>query len=232
MGNTRCAAVPPGGRVPGHTDAAIRGRRSADATTIDDILKSAREEFAANGFDSAKVDAICRGANVSRQLLYYYFGSKSGLYSIILEEAARDTSDLIDSGRYDQFSPRTALAGFIRDMFRDYVERPQIVKMTIDEAQHNFTHVGKQSLLAQVLRKLISDVLASIIARGIASGDFRSDADPDKLFWVIYSLVTTWFAYFPLVSIVSSVNEGSELGFEEWCDNSIEFVLASVSGRP
>ena len=75
-------------------------------------------------------------------------------------------------------------------------------------------------------------MLTGIIARGIASGDFRSDADPDKLFWVIYSLVTTWFAYFPLVSIVSSVNEGSEMGFEEWCDNSIEFVLASVSGRP
>ncbi len=216
----------------GHSDCAetaVRGRRPADATTIADILQSAKEEFAANGFDGARVDTICRGAHVSRQLLYYYFGSKSGLYSVILEEAARDTYALVSAARYDLLPPPLALSQFIKDLFRNHVERPQIVKMTIDEAQHNFIHVGKKSPLSAVLRMLIDDVLADILERGRASGDFRNDLDPDSVFWVIFSLVTTWFAHFPLVSLVSQAGKGKDVNADTWCENSIRFVLASLS---
>ncbi|WP_068070501.1 TetR/AcrR family transcriptional regulator [Novosphingobium lentum] len=211
---------------------ATRGRRTSNATTIADILCAAKEEFASHGFDGTTVDAICRRAKVSKQLLYYYFGSKSDLYTLILKEAADNTSQFIGCTDYHALPPEAALKQFMTNFFREFVERPQIAQMTIDEAQHNFVHVGKASPLATVLRTLIDEVLGQIVARGRSDGSFRADLEPDRLFWIIYSLVTTWFAHSPMILLVSRTREGAEMDAAAWRANSIDFVLAAISRKP
>lgn len=211
--------------------ASIRGRRTSNATTIADIVNAAKEEFTAHGFDGTTVDSICRRAKVSKQLLYYYFGSKSDLYTIILKEAAEKTAAFIGCTEYAALAPEDALKQFVKNMFREFIERPQIVRMTIDEAQHAFVHVGKASPLTAVLRTLIDDVLRPIVNRGCAEGVFRADCDADQLFWAIHSLVTTWFAHSPMISLVTRARTGSDMDAEAWQDSSSEFVLAAVRMR-
>lgn len=220
--------MPTSGECHPVQSASIRGRRTSNATTIADIVDAAKDEFAARGFDGATVDSICRRAKVSKQLLYYYFGSKSDLYTIILKEAAEKTSALIGSNEYAALAPDEALKQFMQNMFREFVERPQIAQMTIDEAQHAFAHVGKTSPLATVLRTLIDEVLGPIVQRGRADGSFRADCDVDQLFWAIYSFVTTWFATSPMVSLVTRTRTGADMDAAAWRMNSIEFVLAAV----
>lgn len=210
---------------------AIRGRRTANATTIADIVEAAKEEFSAHGFDGTTVDSICRRAKVSKQLLYYYFGSKSDLYTIILKEAAEKTAAFIACTDYAALAPEEALRQFMHNMFREFVERPQIVRMTIDEAQHAFAHVGKTSPLAAVLRTLIDEVLRPIVERGCAEGIFRADCDADQLFWAIHSLVTTWFAHSPMISLVTRRRTGADLDAAAWRASSTEFILAAVRRR-
>lgn len=209
-----------------------RGRRTSNATTIADILDAAKAEFATHGFDGTTVDSICRRAKVSKQLLYYYFGSKSDLYSLILQEAAENTSVFIASTEYHALPPETALRHFIENFFREFEDRPQIAQMTIDEAQHNFAHVGKASPLATVLRRLIDEVLGGIVERGRSSGVFCGECDADRLFWIIFSLVTTWFAHSPMVLLVSRARVGGEMDAATWRANSIDFVLAAIAKRP
>jgi len=48
------------------------------------ILDAAEVEFAAKGFDGARVDAIAARAGVNKALLYYYFKSKDGLLETLL----------------------------------------------------------------------------------------------------------------------------------------------------
>ncbi|MBA4353612.1 MAG: hypothetical protein C0409_02860 [Novosphingobium sp.] len=220
--------MPTSGECHSVQSASIRGRRTSNATTIADIVNAAKDEFAARGFDGATVDSICRRAKVSKQLLYYYFGSKSDLYTIILKEAAEKTAALIGSNEYAALAPDEALKQFMQNMFREFVERPQIAQMTIDEAQHAFAHVGKTSPLATVLRTLIDEVLGPIVQRGRADGSFRADCDVDQLFWAIYSFVTTWFATSPMVSLVTRTRTGADMDAAAWRLNSIEFVLAAV----
>ncbi|MDT0509597.1 TetR/AcrR family transcriptional regulator [Novosphingobium sp. MMS21-SN21R] len=210
---------------------AIRGRRASNATTIADIVDAAKEEFSAHGFDGTTVDSICRRARVSKQLLYYYFGSKSDLYTIILKEAAEKTAAFIACTEYAALAPEEALKQFMHNMFREFVERPQIVRMTIDEAQHAFAHVGKTSPLAAMLRTLIDEVLRPIVERGCAEGIFRADCDADQLFWVIHSLVTTWFAHSPMIALVTRTRTGADLDAAAWRASSTEFVLAAVRRR-
>src|SRR5678816_3024118 len=50
------------------------------------ILRVAREEFAARGFAATRVETLARKARVNKALLYYYFGSKLGLYKHIIHD--------------------------------------------------------------------------------------------------------------------------------------------------
>jgi len=51
------------------------------------ILTSASAEFANKGYDGARVDEIVRRSKVSKNLIYYYFGSKEALFIAVLEAA-------------------------------------------------------------------------------------------------------------------------------------------------
>ena len=48
------------------------------------LLAAARQEFSAKGIAGARVDAIAERAGVNKQLVYYYFGSKDGLFRELL----------------------------------------------------------------------------------------------------------------------------------------------------
>jgi AcrR family transcriptional regulator len=66
----------------------------SDTSPIEDsararILDAAVQEIAQHGFAAARVDAIARAAGVNKQLIYYYFESKSGLREAVLVEMVR-----------------------------------------------------------------------------------------------------------------------------------------------
>src|SRR2546426_7354198 len=52
------------------------------------IVAAAREEFSRRGFDGARMDQIARRAAVNKQLLFYYFHSKRGLFTAVLARGA------------------------------------------------------------------------------------------------------------------------------------------------
>lgn len=60
------------------------GERQRDAErTKGRLLDAALDEFAAHGFDGARVAAIAANAGVNKQLVSYYFGGKEGLYQAL-----------------------------------------------------------------------------------------------------------------------------------------------------
>jgi TetR/AcrR family transcriptional regulator len=52
------------------------------------ILQAAIREFSAHGLAGARTDAIAQLAKVNKALLYYYFKSKTALYTAAMEEAS------------------------------------------------------------------------------------------------------------------------------------------------
>lgn len=54
------------------------------------ILAAAEAEFAAKGFDGARVDAVAARAGVNKALLYYYFESKAGILDALFDEFFRE----------------------------------------------------------------------------------------------------------------------------------------------
>jgi AcrR family transcriptional regulator len=56
------------------------------------ILAAALREFSAKGISGARVDAIAARAKVNKRMLYYYFGSKEGLFREILRRRIHERS--------------------------------------------------------------------------------------------------------------------------------------------
>src|SRR2546427_13146059 len=54
------------------------------------IVAAAREQFSGRAFDGARMDQIARRAAVNKQLLFYYFHSKRGLFTAVLARCASE----------------------------------------------------------------------------------------------------------------------------------------------
>ena len=66
----------------------IRTQQDRADETRKKIIHAAIREFSTQGLAGARTDAIAESAKVNKALLYYYFKSKSGLYTAALEEIA------------------------------------------------------------------------------------------------------------------------------------------------
>lgn len=55
----------------------------------DRMINGALKVFAFNGYDKASTDIIIKEAEISKGLLFHYFGSKKNLYEFVTEYAAR-----------------------------------------------------------------------------------------------------------------------------------------------
>ena len=60
-----------------------RRERNADATKAR-LLAAAESEFAAKGFDGARLGNIAKAAGVQQALIHHYFADKEGLYREVL----------------------------------------------------------------------------------------------------------------------------------------------------
>ena len=89
------AEPPPPARSSGKPPArrARRARRRARAgrpqATRESILRAATKVFAKHGFAGGRVEQISKAAKSYDRMIYYYFGSKEGLFVAVLEEMYR-----------------------------------------------------------------------------------------------------------------------------------------------
>jgi TetR/AcrR family transcriptional regulator len=70
-----------------------RRGRNGEATRLR-ILDGAENEFAAKGFDGARLAAIARAADVPQALIHHHFADKDGLYRAVLERALTAIADM------------------------------------------------------------------------------------------------------------------------------------------
>lgn len=139
------------------------------------ILEAAREGFGELGFAKATVDSIASEAGVSNGLLYQFFRNKEHLFEVVIGELLRDWARAISLR--DRPEPASA-SDALEAMFRALVEfaraNPLLPKLLSDDAQlqlERFRLVGKDRV--EPHRELV----AGILERGVAAGEFRADLD-------------------------------------------------------
>ena len=71
------------------------------------IIDAALKEFSDKGYVKANTNVICKSADISKGLLFHYFGSKKNLYAYVLDNVTREMmrrlTEYMPSGQMDLF---------------------------------------------------------------------------------------------------------------------------------
>lgn len=135
------------------------------------LLEAARAEFAAKGIAGARVDAIAAAAGVNKQLVYYYFGSKDGLFREILRQRlARPTAVPADD------SPTTGAR--LAAVARGHLDDPDYVRLLMWEA----LEAGPDGAVAEEeARRAFYAEVVERVRRSQDAGEIPADLDPAQV---------------------------------------------------
>jgi AcrR family transcriptional regulator len=138
------------------------------------ILEVAAQCFARSGFARTRIDDVAAAAGVSRALVYNRFASKEGLARAVQEHMLEEWSAAVDRALAEAKTCADALAAWLRVNLADTRRRPLLAAMASEEAgamRLGFEEAS-QAAMAEWRDKLIA-----LLARGVASGEFRADLD-------------------------------------------------------
>ena len=150
-------------------------RRRDKAATRRAILGAAFAEFSDHGLSGARVDAIARRTGTNVRMIYYYFGSKEGLYCAVLEQTYADMREAEHGLQLDTLPPRAAIEALCGFVFDYHEAQPDFARLVSIENIHRAGHMKH----SEVLRGLNTSIVAQIdriLERGRRSGAFRADA--------------------------------------------------------
>lgn len=149
-------------------------REQAAQTTRDNILKAATKVFARYGYEGGSVEKISKAAKSYDRMIYYYFGSKEGLFIEVLEEAYRRMNDAESRLDLDTGNPLEALQAVIRFVVGYYRKHPDFVTLLNTENLHKGKHIAK-SMRAREYSSPAIEVIRRVLDSGQAQGVFRQD---------------------------------------------------------
>jgi AcrR family transcriptional regulator len=155
--------------------------------TRQDIIAVSTGEFAAKGLSGARIDEIAERTRTSKRMIYYYFGSKEGLYLAVLEDAYRRIRQIESELDLEHLPPEEALAELVRFTFDYQNANPDFIRLVMNENMHRGEFL-KQSKIVQKLNVPAIDAVRRVYERGRAAGTFRDGIDPIDLHMSISAL--------------------------------------------
>ncbi len=168
----------PAARVP---------RKNDPDQTRRDIIDVATREFAALGLDGARIDQIAAQTRTSKRMIYYYFGSKEGLYVTVLEEAYRNLRQIEAGLKLDGLSAEDALRELVGFTFDHHAAHSDYVRLIAIENIHDGKYLAKSRTI-QELNVPAIDAARRVLDLGRREGVFREDIDPIDLHMSISAL--------------------------------------------
>lgn len=163
---------------------ATEPRQRDAARTREDILRVATAEFAANGFSGARVDEIADLTRTTKRMIYYYFGSKEGLYLAVMESAYQVIRRLEQDLDVDGLEPVEALRRLAESTYDHHTSHRDFVRLVAIENIHRAEIIAKSEVIPDLNATAI-DTLRLVLERGLAEGVFRDGVDALDLHMII-----------------------------------------------
>lgn len=178
----RVKEIPAGSAGPAQGAPVIR-KRDAERT-YEDIIKVATKEFAQHGLSGGRVDDIAEKTRTTKRMIYYYFGSKEGLYTAVLTKAYAGIRNLEKNLRLEDAEPEAAIRRLVDFTFDYHEEHTEFVRLVMIENIHRAEYLIKSDA-ARNQNSAAIDALVQVLRRGFASGIFKRKIDPIDLHMLI-----------------------------------------------
>lgn len=143
------------------------------------ILAAALHEFSAKGIAGARVDEIAARAKVNKRMLYYYFGSKEGLFRAVLGQRLAEQAE---QPRARELAERLDTVSAARPTGGEFV------RLHMWEA---LQHDPRRPVEAEALRQQSADIRVELIRGEQAEGGLDPSLPPEQV--ALMELALTMF---------------------------------------
>jgi AcrR family transcriptional regulator len=193
----------------------------------EEILQAAQAVFGEAGFTRTKLDDVARRAGVSKGTLYLYFDSKETLFREMVRATVlpimAEGEEIV---RQHRGSCRDLLIRIVERMWGT-VREPRMARMSrlVTSELSNFPELARFYYDEVVVRG--RRLVASVIERGIISGEFR----PSALEFVPRA-IPSLLVHSAQVQCFFGEYEEHPLSDEQVLRGAIDFVLGGVVAHP
>lgn len=166
-------------------------RRRASEERRRRILEAARACFGEAGFAGATIGAIAERAGVSNGLLYLFFRSKEHLFEVVLREIIGDWVRAMVPHDAAAESASESLEGMFRRSVAFCRAHPLLPALLRGDEGLQLSRIraaGRDRVQPH------RDLVASLLRRGVAAGEFKSDLDVTSVADVICQLQADYSA--------------------------------------
>ena len=157
--------------------AAAPSRTNDPERTMAGILAVALREFADKGLSGARIDEIADATHTSKRMIYYYFGSKEGLYLAVLEHSYREMRRIESELLLDNLPPEDALRRLVEFTFDHHVTHEDYIRIVMSENIERGKYLAQSQIIQELNVPAIS-AIGRLYERGLAAGVFREGLDP------------------------------------------------------
>ena len=141
------------------------------------ILAVATKEFADKGLSGARIDAIADATHTSKRMIYYYYGSKEGLYLAVLEDAYRRIRATEADLHLADLAPQEALKALVGFTFDHHHSNQDFIRLVMSENIQRGEYLAQSQLIQELNASAIQSIEA-LYKRGVKAGVFRKGLDP------------------------------------------------------
>lgn len=148
-----------------------------DKATKEIIFAAAARLFADKGFNGVSMREISEQSNVSKPTIYYYFGSKEGIYHQLVDTGIAHIYAILEEASRLPIAAKEKLIHLTKRIFIQTREHPDYIKFFL-----NMSVVSGDSLLLEKCRKHADEsgnIFVRLIRDGVKSGEFGAGVDPE-----------------------------------------------------
>jgi TetR/AcrR family transcriptional regulator len=203
---------------------AARQTRNADASRAR-VWTAAAAEFAARGFDGAKVDRIAAAARVNKAMIYYHFASKAGLFNAILHDTFAAIATAVQGVRASGGTADAQLRAYVAAIAAIAEERPFFPPIWLREVAEAGRHLDPT--VAGHFKQVLA-VLGGILQQGVQEGTMRP-AHPFLVQLGIVGPLTLFLASAPLRARFSQVQKGVYVSVQDMVQHLQVITLGGLA---
>jgi len=154
-------------------------RTNGSEQTRQQILAVALRLFAMHGYAGTSTQAIIAASRVSKPVLYYHFGSKAGLFRVIVDDAETQLLETILKSKADTTDVRSQLVEICAAMFQFARENPSLVALALELSSISRQCPSTKQCLGKI--RQWQSIVGIVIEQGRNEGLLRKQFSSEEL---------------------------------------------------
>ncbi len=193
-----------------------------------DILAVASQEFAESGYSGGRVDEIAERTKTSKRMIYYYFGSKDGLYQAVLLEYYAKLRGAEAELHLEGQPPLQAIQRLIEFTYDWHITHADGVRLVMVENIHRARHLAALPSIEPVNSKVIQ-LVESMLARGVTEGVIRKGVNALDFYLSIAALCYFSVSNRYTINAIFGYDMGASENFAARRGAILEMLLRSIA---